>query len=57
MAEIQAQAEQAFDRFVRDFSAKYRKAVDILVQGRAVPLTFYSFPAAHCMHIRIPPSD
>jgi putative transposase len=52
MAETKAQAEKAFDRFVRDFSAKYPKAVEILVKDRAVLLTFYDFPAEHWIHIR-----
>jgi len=52
MAETQAQAEKAFDRFVRDFGAKYPKAVDILVKDRAVLLSFYDFPAEHWIHIR-----
>lgn len=52
MAETKAQAEKAFDRFVRDFSAKYPKAVAILVKDRAVLLTFYDFPAEHWIHIR-----
>ncbi len=52
MAETKAQAEKAFDRFVRDFSAKYPKAVAILVKDRAALLTFYDFPAEHWIHIR-----
>ncbi|WP_434129718.1 IS256 family transposase [Methylocaldum sp. GT1BB] len=52
MAETQAQAEKAFDRFVRDFGAKYPKAVEILVKDRAALLTFYDFPAEHWIHIR-----
>ncbi len=52
MAETKTQAEKAFDRFVRDFSAKYPKAVEILVKDRAVLLTFYDFPAEHWIHIR-----
>jgi putative transposase len=35
MAETQAQANQAFDRFARDFGAKYPKAVAILAKDRA----------------------
>lgn len=52
MAETRAQAEKSFDRFVRTFSAKYPKAVDILIKDRAVLLTFYDFPAEHWVHIR-----
>jgi transposase-like protein len=47
-----AQAEKALDRFVRDFGAKYPKAVDILVKDRVVLLSFYDFPAEHWIHIR-----
>lgn len=52
MAETKTQAEKAFDRFVRNFGAKYPKAVDCLVKDRAVLLTFYDFPAEHWIHIR-----
>ena len=52
MAETKAQAGQAFDRFVRDFGAKYPKAVEILKKDRAVLLAFYDFPAEHWIHIR-----
>lgn len=51
-AETKAQAEKAFDRFVRDFGAKYPKAVEILKKDRAVLLAFYDFPAEHWIHIR-----
>jgi len=52
MAETKAQAGKAFDRFVRDFGAKYPKAVEILKKDRAVLLAFYDFPAEHWIHIR-----
>lgn len=52
MAETQAQAGKAFDRFVRHFGAKYPKAVACLVKDREVLLTFYDFPAEHWIHIR-----
>lgn len=52
MAETKAQAGQAFDRFVRDFGAKYPKAVEKLVKDRAALLAFYDFPAEHWVHIR-----
>ena len=52
MAATQAQAGKAFDRFVRDFGAKYPKAVEKLVKDRAVLLAFYDFPAEHWVHIR-----
>jgi transposase-like protein len=52
MAETKAQAEKAFDRFVRDFGAKYPKAVEILKKDRVELLAFYDFPAEHWIHIR-----
>jgi putative transposase len=52
MAETKAQAGNAFDRFVRNFGAKYPKAVEILVKDRTVLLSFYDFPAEHWIHIR-----
>ena len=52
MAETQAKAGQAFDRFVRDFGVKYPKAVSKLVKDRAALLAFYDFPGEHWVHIR-----
>jgi len=52
MAATKAQAGKAFDRCVRDFGAKYPKAVDKLVKDRAALLAFYDFPAEHWVHIR-----
>ena len=52
MAETQAQANTAFDRFTRDFGAKYPKAVALLAKDRAALLAFYDFPAEHWVHIR-----
>ena len=36
MAETQIQVNQAFDRFARDFGAKYLKAVEKLLKNRTV---------------------
>jgi putative transposase len=52
MAETQAQAGKAFDRFVKDYGAKYPKAVECLRKDRAALLAFYDFPAEHWTHIR-----
>ena len=52
MAETRGQAEKAFDRFIRDFEAKYPKATGILAKDRDVLLAFYDFPAEHWVHIR-----
>ena len=52
MAETRVQAEKAFDRFVKDYGAKYPKAVECLKKDRAALLAFYDFPAEHWTHIR-----
>lgn len=52
MAETKAQANQALDGFVRDFEAKYPKAVTVLIKDRESLLAFYDFPAEHWIHIR-----
>jgi transposase-like protein len=52
MAETKVQAEKAFDQFVKIYSAKYPKAVGVLVKDRAALLSFYDFPAEHWVHIR-----
>lgn len=51
-APTKAQAEKALDRFVRDFGAKYPKAVEKVVKDRTALLAFYDFPAEHWVHIR-----
>ena len=51
-AETKAQANQAFDRFIKTYEAKYPEAVQCLVKDRGVLLTFFEFPAEHWMHIR-----
>jgi transposase-like protein len=52
MAETRQQANEAFDRFVESFEAKYPKAVECLVKDREVLLSFYDFPAEHWVHLR-----
>jgi len=52
MAETQAQAEKAFDRFLKDYGAKYPKTVECLKKDRSALLAFYDFPAEHWVHIR-----
>jgi putative transposase len=51
-AENRRAAEDAFDRFIAKYGAKYDKAVTCLVKDREVLLTFYDFPAEHWKHIR-----
>ena len=52
MAETKADAEGAFDSFVRAYGAKYDKAVECLTKDRDRLLTFYDFPAEHWKHVR-----
>ncbi len=52
MAETREAAEQAWQAFVRNYQAKYPKAVEKLQKDRDVLLTFYDFPAEHWKHIR-----
>jgi transposase-like protein len=52
MAETRQQANEAFDRFIESFEAKYPKAVECLGKDREVLLTFYDFPAEHWVHLR-----
>jgi len=52
MAPARVQAENAFDGFLRDFEAKYPKAVAVLSKDRESLLAFYDFPAEHWVHIR-----
>jgi transposase-like protein len=50
-AEDRDHAEQALDRFARDF-AKWPKAVAKLTKDREAVLAFYDFPAEHWIHLR-----
>jgi transposase-like protein len=52
MAPIKAEAERAFDLFVRTYRQKYPKAVDCLAKDREALLAFYDFPADHWIHLR-----
>jgi putative transposase len=45
-------AEQALDRFVAKYGAKYDKAVACLAKDRDSLLAFYAFPAEHWKHVR-----
>jgi putative transposase len=51
-AENRKGAEQAFDRFLAKYRAKYDKAAACLVKDRDSLLAFYDFPAEHWKHIR-----
>lgn len=52
MAANRQAAEKALDVFVRNYQAKYPKAVAKLENDRAELLAFYDFPAEHWRHIR-----
>jgi putative transposase len=52
LAESRAAAEQAFDKFLLSYEAKYPKASECLNKDRSALLTFYDFPALHWSHIR-----
>jgi putative transposase len=51
-AENRKEAEQALDRFVAKYGAKYDKAAAVLAKDRASLLAFYDFPAEHWKHVR-----
>ena len=52
MAETRAEAEQAFERFLETYQAKYPKATACLAKDREALLAFYDFPAEHWVHLR-----
>ena len=52
LAATKQAAEQAVERFIKTYDAKYPKAVECLVKDRAALLAFYDFPAEHWGHIR-----
>jgi putative transposase len=51
-AATKAEADKAFERFIKTYDAKYPKAVECLGKDRMALLAFYEFPAEHWMHIR-----
>ena len=52
LAATKADAETAFDRFIKTYETKYPKTVECLNKDRTALLAFYNFPAEHWMHIR-----
>jgi transposase-like protein len=52
MASSKADAERAFELFLKTWEPKYPKAAHCLRKDRDVLLTFYDFPAEHWSHIR-----
>jgi putative transposase len=51
-AQTKSDANQAFNRFIKTYRAKYPEATDCLDKDREVLLRFYDFPAEHWQHIR-----
>lgn len=52
LAATKADAETAFDRFIKTYETKYPKTVECLSKDRTALLAFYNFPAEHWLHIR-----
>jgi transposase-like protein len=52
MAPTRKAAEQAFERFLKRYGAKYPKATEKLVKDRDALLAFFAFPAEHWVHLR-----
>ena len=52
LAPSRAEADKAFDLFVRTYEAKYPKATECLAKDRRELLVFYDFPAEHWLHLR-----
>jgi len=51
-AETKVNAEEAFDLFLKTYSAKYPRATHCLEKDRDALLCFYDFPAQHWQSIR-----
>jgi len=51
-AENRRAADQAFDRFLAKYEAKYDKAANCLAKDREALLAFYEVPAEHWKHVR-----
>jgi transposase-like protein len=51
-AETRKAAQQAIERFARDYGAKYPKAVASLRRDEEGLLAFFDFPAEHWVHLR-----
>jgi putative transposase len=51
-AEDRQHAEKALDSFVKDYEAKWPKAVDKVTKDRDALLAFFAFPAEHWIHLK-----
>ena len=47
-AETRANAEKAFDTFIKMYEAKYPKVAECLLKDHEELMSFYDFPAKHC---------
>ena len=52
MAETKSDAHKAFNLCIKQYEAKYPKAMECLSKDRDKLLTFYDFPAEHWSHLR-----
>lgn len=52
LAPGRAEADKAFELFVKTYEAKYPKATECLAKDRTELLRFYDFPAEHWLHLR-----
>src|SRR5262249_17576770 len=52
LAPSRAEADKAFDLFLKTYAAKYPKATECLAKDRRELLVFYDFPAEHWLHLR-----
>jgi len=52
MAETKAAALNAFETFVKTYSAKYPKAAKCLTKDKSQMVAFFDFPAEHWCHLR-----
>jgi hypothetical protein len=51
-ADTKAEANTAFDRFLKTYQVKYPEATECLSKDREALLAFFDFPAEHWAHIR-----
>jgi transposase-like protein len=52
LSPTRAKALEAYDQFLKDYSAKYPKACECLKKDKEVLFSFYDFPAEHWAHLR-----
>ncbi len=51
-AEDRQHAEKALEQFVKDYEAKWPKAIEKVTKDREELLAFYAFPAEHWIHLK-----